>query len=158
MVSQKKAEKSDQRPAVKLERIFFIDDDGVDCFFNIQAFKTMGIEFDYRVFASVDLAIQYMSNPENEQPDLILLDLLFPGESGFDFIDWAKSSPAHQETPIIVLSGSDNEEDRKKTEERKVSHFLAKPLRYDLLSGLLDELNIHYELDSDDEDEADDSN
>ncbi len=142
-------------PPKKLERIFFIDDDGVDCFFNIQAFKTLGIEFDYRVFASVDLAIQYMSNHENEQPDLIFLDLLFPGESGFDFIDWAKSSPANQNTPIIVLSGSDNEEDRKKTQAREISHFLAKPLRYDLLSGLLDQLNIHYEILTDDDDEED---
>jgi sigma-B regulation protein RsbU (phosphoserine phosphatase) len=40
----------------------------------------------------------------DEQPDLILLDVLMPGESGFDTCARLKSDPATADIPIIFLS------------------------------------------------------
>jgi sigma-B regulation protein RsbU (phosphoserine phosphatase) len=43
-----------------------------------------------------------------EQPDLILLDVLMPGESGFDTCAHLKSDPATADIPIIFLSSLDD--------------------------------------------------
>lgn len=43
-----------------------------------------------------------------EQPDLILLDVLMPGESGFDTCAHLKSDPVTADIPIIFLSSLDD--------------------------------------------------
>jgi len=40
-----------------------------------------------------------------EQPDLILLDLVFPGGGGEQFMEFLKEGPELKNIPIIVLSG-----------------------------------------------------
>jgi sigma-B regulation protein RsbU (phosphoserine phosphatase) len=44
----------------------------------------------------------------SQQPDLILLDVLMPGESGFDTCAHLKSDPATADIPIIFLSSLDD--------------------------------------------------
>src|SRR5580692_10064607 len=45
---------------------------------------------------------------KNSQPDLILLDVLMPGESGFETCAHLKSDPATADVPIIFLSSLDD--------------------------------------------------
>jgi len=44
----------------------------------------------------------------SQQPDLILLDVLMPGESGFETCSRLKSDPATADIPIIFLSSLDD--------------------------------------------------
>jgi phosphoserine phosphatase RsbU/P len=44
----------------------------------------------------------------SQQPDLILLDVLMPGESGFETCAHLKSDPATADIPIIFLSSLDD--------------------------------------------------
>jgi cyclic di-GMP phosphodiesterase len=41
------------------------------------------------------------------RPDVIVLDVLMPGESGLDFCRRLKSDPARSDIPIVLLTGSD---------------------------------------------------
>jgi response regulator RpfG family c-di-GMP phosphodiesterase len=41
------------------------------------------------------------------RPDVIVLDVLMPGESGLDFCRRLKSDPATRDIPIVLLTGSD---------------------------------------------------
>ncbi len=43
-----------------------------------------------------------------ESPDLILLDVMMPGESGFETCAWLKSNPATTDIPVIFLSALDD--------------------------------------------------
>jgi phosphoserine phosphatase RsbU/P len=62
------------------------------------------------------------------QPDLILLDILMPGESGFETCAKLKSDPATAEIPIIFLSSLDDV--RSKVEGLKIGgvDYVAKPV------------------------------
>ncbi len=62
------------------------------------------------------------------QPDLILLDVLMPGESGFETCAQLKSDPATADIPIIFLSSLDDV--RSKVEGLKIGgvDYLAKPV------------------------------
>ena len=46
-----------------------------------------------------------------ENPDVILLDLLLPGRSGFELLEAIKADQAVQAIPVIVLSNLGQEED-----------------------------------------------
>jgi len=65
---------------------------------------------------------------ETYQPDLILMDVLMPGMDGFQATRYIRKLPEVMDTPIIIISGSEQ-----KTEEfwlRKLgaNDFLAKPV------------------------------
>ena len=62
------------------------------------------------------------------QPDLILLDVLMPGESGFETCAALKSDPATADIPIIFLSSLDDV--RSKVEGLKIGgvDYIAKPV------------------------------
>ena len=44
------------------------------------------------------------------KPDIVLLDLLLPKMSGFEFLKYIKAMPDLKETPIIVLSNLGDQE------------------------------------------------
>ncbi len=61
------------------------------------------------------------------QPDLVLLDLILPGMSGFDVLGWIKSqSEPLSQTPVIILSNLGSGEDIKKGKELGAKDFLVK--------------------------------
>ena len=64
----------------------------------------------------------------NRQPDLILLDVLMPGESGFETCAQLKSDPATADIPIIFLSSLDDV--KSKVEGLKIGgvDYVAKPV------------------------------
>jgi CheY-like chemotaxis protein len=52
---------------------------------------------------------------EEQQPDLILLDLMMPGMDGFEFVAAVQRHAEWRRIPIIVLTAKDlTEEDRRK--------------------------------------------
>jgi len=65
-------------------------------------------------FEAVDLAVEEAENGREarrriaaRRPDVIVLDVLMPGESGLDLCRALKSDPATAGIPIVLLSGSD---------------------------------------------------
>ena len=44
------------------------------------------------------------------QPDIVLLDLMLPEQSGFDVLKFAKSDPEFAKIPIIILTNAHIEE------------------------------------------------
>ena len=47
----------------------------------------------------------------SEKPDLVLLDVMMPGVSGFEVIEMLKEAPATQGIPVIMLTAYDGRED-----------------------------------------------
>jgi CheY-like chemotaxis protein len=64
-----------------------------------------------------------------EPPDLILLDTNLPGLSGVDVLRSFKADPRLREVPVVVLSGSDSDEDVRAAQDLGAHSYLIKPLR-----------------------------
>ena len=61
-------------------------------------------------------------------PDLILLDIMMPGMSGYDVCTTLKADPATRDIPIIFLTALTTLEDEKKGLEMGAVDFITKPV------------------------------
>ena len=61
-----------------------------------------------------------------ENPDLIILDILLPRENGIAFLEWLKKEPEISSIPVIVFSNYDDPVTRKKAEQLDVKEYLIK--------------------------------
>ncbi|MBU1084241.1 MAG: response regulator transcription factor [Candidatus Omnitrophota bacterium] len=60
-------------------------------------------------------------------PDIIILDVMFPGENGFDLCKKLKSRKIHAHIPIIMLSGKIEEQDKIFGLELGADDYVSKP-------------------------------
>lgn len=68
------------------------------------------------------------------QPDLILLDILMPGEDGFSVCRSLKQAPATQGVPVIFISGLSSEAEKVRATALGAVDFIMKPFsRQDIL-------------------------
>jgi CheY-like chemotaxis protein len=74
-------------------------------------------------------------------PTLILLDLKMPRATGFEVLRWIRNHPKLSHVPVIVLSGSELQEDIRRAYVGGANSYLVKPLGFDALVNLIK--NIH---------------
>lgn len=95
-----------------------------------------GIDFD--VFYSSD-ATQCMQMMESLQPDLLIIDLIMPNIDGAQLIKEIRKS--NTKTPILVVTGSDDQELIQKSRDNGANEVLTKPFKqadiFKQLKGLL---------------------
>lgn len=65
---------------------------------------------------------------KKETVNLILLDLLMPRVSGYDFLKEIKSSKATRDIPVIIVSAVADPENRRKSLELGAVDFINKPI------------------------------
>ena len=70
-----------------------------------------------------------------KKPDLILLDLLMPGISGFEFLEEVRLSKDLYDIPIIIVSALNDDQNVEKTMEMGAAEYIKKPVNiYNLVS------------------------
>ena len=80
----------------------------------------------YRVLV-VHSAEEAMEVLKEHLPDLILLDVVMPGMSGFDMCRILRKNPRYNMIPIIMITGQGQEDDRLKGLELGADDYIVKP-------------------------------
>ncbi len=75
-----------------------------------------------------------------EKPDLILMDIQLPGMDGLSATALLKDDPDTALIPVIVLTALAMKADKEKSELAGCDGYIAKPLRYQELYAIIDEL------------------
>lgn len=67
---------------------------------------------------------------QDSKPDLVLLDLLLPSESGYDLLEHVRASgdPQIAQTKVVVLSNLSASEDIERAKKYKISNFVLKSM------------------------------
>ena len=64
---------------------------------------------------------------KKETPELILLDIMLPGEDGYKILEKLKSTPSTRETPIIMVTAKEAEFDKVRGLEAGADDYITKP-------------------------------
>ncbi|MGR5287319.1 response regulator [Vibrio maritimus] len=80
----------------------------------------------YQVRLAKD-GIEALNQIEKEKPELLLLDIMMPGMSGFEVCESVRETYDHAALPIIMLTALNQPEDRVRGFELGANDYLAKP-------------------------------
>ena len=79
-------------------------------------------------------AIEKISNlSETENVDLIITDLNMPNLDGYSLIETLRQNDKHRETPIIILSSEEGDDDQERGIQVGANSYLVKPFKSSLL-------------------------
>ncbi|MBL4584420.1 MAG: EAL domain-containing protein [Pseudomonadales bacterium] len=108
--------------------------------------------FDVIDAVSGEQAIQII---EEQEPDLILLDVIMPGMNGFEVCTWLRTKHNDQRTPVLIMTGLEDSDSIDKSYDVGATDFITKPINYAVLNhriryilrqkGITDELRISEE-------------
>jgi DNA-binding response OmpR family regulator len=60
-------------------------------------------------------------------PDMIILDVMLPGRSGFDILRDLRETDATKDIPVMMLTARGQEKDRELAMRLGANHFMTKP-------------------------------
>lgn len=122
--------------------LLLVEDSEDDAFFFRRVLQKISRAFHLEHALNGAAAVEFLrksmaSQQGAEPPDLIFLDLKMPVLSGFDVLTWIRQQKFSQLPPVIVLSGSDHTEDKKRAMELGACEYLVKPIRLESLKAAL---------------------
>ena len=122
--------------SLKDKRILLVDDDS-DILTSMQAaFEPTGatVETASNGNKAVELA-------ERNQPDLIVLDMMLPGRSGFLVLEKVKAKKPRNEKPfVIMITGNQGKRHQMYAESLGANEYFTKPVKLDKLMATAEKL------------------
>ncbi len=116
---------------IRKNLVFIVDDDPDDRQIILDAFLENDPDIDYVFIESGDELIETLrQSSDSEYPSLVILDLNMPGMLGMTALKEIKSDPQFSRIPIVVLTTSKLNSDRKLSYELGANCFLTKPALY----------------------------
>lgn len=68
-----------------------------------------------------------MTKVQAQPPDMIILDVMLPGRSGFDILRDLRATDATKDIPVMMLTARGQEKDRALAIRLGANHFMTKP-------------------------------
>ena len=102
--------------------IYIVEDD--DDIRELEAFAMKNSGYDTDCFAS---SREFCQGMAKAVPDLILLDVMLPGDDGLTILKKLREVPATEKIPVIIISAKTTELDRVKGLDLGADDYLCKP-------------------------------
>lgn len=109
--------------------VLLVEDDMIDTMTVKRAFKELQVDTLLVTAENGEEALHYLEHSVNT-PGLILLDLNMPIMNGVEFLNLVKSDPELRRIPVVVLTTSNEMEDKQKCFGHSVAGYMTKPVSY----------------------------
>jgi len=110
-------------PALPGKRVLIIE----DMVENLRLFRAILNLEEAHVLEAVS-GPQGIALAQSEQPDIILMDMQMPGMDGLTATRLLRADPNTSSIPIVVITASAMEEDRRRAEEAGCDGYITKPI------------------------------
>ena len=102
--------------------IYIVEDDS-----NIREIETIALRNSgYQVY-SFETAKEFYRKIEERVPDLVLLDVMLPDESGYDIVKKIRKTPTTKKLPVIMVTAKTQEIDMIKGLDDGADDYIKKP-------------------------------
>ncbi|HEX7613643.1 MAG TPA: response regulator [Thermoanaerobaculia bacterium] len=96
-----------------------------------------GTEFELRAVGNGDLALPLL---DSYAPDIVLVDCVMPGKTGYELCEEVKSRPGGRYVPVVLLTGTFEPFDKPRAERAGADSFVTKPFDSQGLASLVRDL------------------
>jgi chemotaxis family two-component system response regulator Rcp1 len=131
--------------------ILLVEDSLTDAALTIGALKQGKIKHRLTLVRDGEEALEFLRQEgrfgQAPRPDLILLDLLLPKLNGVDVLAQVREDYDIASIPVVILTSSDDYDDRERCEALSVESYITKPVNLDKFISVVRELKDHWHAD-----------
>lgn len=110
--------------------ILLVEDDQVDKMTVVRALKEIHVTNPLVHRENGEDAVNYLQDPASDTPCIILLDLNMPIMNGIEFLKTVKNDDQLKRIPVVVLTTSEEQQDKVNSFNLGVAGYMAKPVDY----------------------------
>ena len=128
-----------------IKSILLVEDDSVDTMTVKRAFKKLEIKNPLSVCENGEIALEWLNKNREAMPALILLDLNMPKMNGIEFLKVIKQDEDFKMIPVVVLTTSEDQQDRLDSFKLSVAGYMLKSYSYPQFLELIQSINHYWE-------------
>jgi CheY-like chemotaxis protein len=117
--------------------ILLVEDSDDDAFFFGRTLEKSGLKCSMRHVLDGAEAIDFLRKASDSLPQTIFLDLKMPIVNGFEVLEWIRTQTFPTHMQVVVLSGSEHEDDKERAAQLGATDYLVKPVKVHDLHRLL---------------------
>lgn len=106
-----------------IQNVLVVDDSKTELMFLSDVLRKSGMSV-----RTAENAEEAMRRLEEEKPDLILMDVVMPGQNGFQLTRAISRNPLYADVPIIMCTSKNQETDRVWGMRQGARDYIAKPV------------------------------
>lgn len=110
--------------------ILVVEDDQVDTITVIRALNEIQVTNPLVHVENGEEALDYLQDSKTEKPCIILLDLNMPIMNGIEFLQAVKNDKQLKRIPVVVLTTSEEQQDKLNSFELGIAGYMSKPVDY----------------------------
>jgi CheY-like chemotaxis protein len=126
--------------------ILLVEDDQVDVMTIKRALKEIHVMNPVVRMENGEEALAYLRKQDNERPCIILLDLNMPIMNGIEFLQVVKHDDQLRRFPVIVLTTSEEQQDKLNSFNLGVAGYMAKPVDYRQFVEVIRSIDLYWTI------------
>ena len=119
-----------------IQKVLVVDDSKTELMFMTDLLQKNG--FSVKTAENAEDAFRRLAE---EKPDLILMDVVMPGQNGFQLTRAITRDPLYADVPIIMCTSKNQETDRVWGMRQGASDYITKPVNADELMAKIKTLS-----------------
>lgn len=126
--------------------ILLVEDDQVDVMTVKRALKEIRVINPIVNLENGEEALKYLRDSGRVKPCIILLDLNMPVMNGIEFLHEMKSDDSLKRIPVVVLTTSEEQQDKVRSFDLGVAGYIAKPVSYRQFVEIMRTFNAYWTI------------
>ncbi len=115
-----------------------VEDNPEDIALTRRVLRKSGLGGDLILASTGREALEHLAKAGSDLPGLILLDINLPDLSGIDILTEIKKDPSLKPIPVVMLTGSNTDDDIQRSYDLGARTYLVKPVSIDALKLVLE--------------------
>lgn len=126
--------------------ILVVEDDEVDIMTIRRALKEIHVLNPIVPQENGERALAWLHDATNEKPCIILLDLNMPVMNGIEFLHIIKKDEQLRRFPVVVLTTSEEQQDKVNSFNFSVAGYMAKPVDYRQFVEVMRSIDLYWSI------------